>query len=447
MDLSNRCAWPPGTRRDFPSVSGTWRSSQASTATRASRARTPVVDALSSRCDARIDLVRPVGSELVAVVRARRLRTTGSLGSRATAADGSQEERTSRASPTAKRLTDALQPLKHVRVNGRECFRPLRIGALSLLWLWGALSCQQPGSTPTLHSQPTQPAAAATAPEKVTELAHIRSGRATLEPLEARLGELAIKAGGRVGISVIHVESGRSVTVAGQEWLPLQSVFKLPLAVAVLRDVQAGQVSLDQMLTVRAEDRAPGVAMNEKKWTQVPRTVSVRQLLEYSLVDSDNTASDKLLDLMEGLRLTGRMQALGFQGIAVRAPTKAMGASGELPNEATAEALARLLAALARGEILEASQRALLWEIMGRARTGERRIRAGLPAGTPVLDKTGTGGNGSVTNDVGLVTLPGNAGHLAIAVLIAASSLPARAQEDLIAEIARTAFNSFVGSP
>jgi beta-lactamase class A len=246
----------------------------------------------------------------------------------------------------------------------------------------------------------------------------------------------------------MHVESGRSVMVGGQQSLPLQSVFKLPLAVAVLRDVQGGHVSLDQTLTVRAEDRAPGVPSNEKKWAQVPREVSVRQLLEYSLVDSDNTSSDKLLDLIGGPRvLTERMGSLGFQGIAVRAPTKAMGRSGELPNEATSEALARLLASLERGELLEAPQRALLWDLMGRARTGERRIRAGLPPGTQVLDKTGTGANGTVTNDVGVVTLPGSAGHLAIAVLIAASSLPARAQEDLIAEITRTAFNSFVGSP
>jgi beta-lactamase class A len=258
---------------------------------------------------------------------------------------------------------------------------------------------------------------------------------------------LAAKAGGKVGISVLHVESGRSVSVSGREWAPLQSVFKLPLAIAVLQEVQGGQLSLDQMLTVTAVDRAPGVASNEKKWNEVPRTVSIRQLLEYSLVDSDNTSSDKLLDLIGGpAALTGRMQSLGFQGIVVRARTKAMGASGELPNEGTAEALVQLLAAVARGGILEANQRALLWDLMGRARTGERRIRAGLPAGTQVLDKTGTGGNGSATNDVGLVTLPENAGHLAIAVLISASSLPPRAQEDLIAEIARTAFDSFLGS-
>ena len=161
-------------------------------------------------------------------------------------------------------------------------------------------------------------------------------------------------------------------------------------------------------------------------------------------MDSDNTSSDKLPDLLGGSKaLTERMQSLGFSGIAVRAPTKAMGSSGELPNEGTPEALAGLLASLERGELLEAPQRALLWDLMGRARTGERRIRAGLPPGTQVLDKTGAGGNGTATNDVGVVTLPGSAGHLAIAVLIAASSLPPRAQEDLIAEIARTAFDSF----
>jgi len=312
----------------------------------------------------------------------------------------------------------------------------MKIGVMWLLSLGAAFSCKQQDSVPTGLAEPSRPAQLAAAPEKATE------------PLEARLAELAAKAGGNVGISVLQVESGRRVTVGGQLWIPLQSVFKVPLAVAVLRDVQAGHASLEQMITVRAEDRAPGVAMNEQKWTQVPRAVSVRQLLEYSLVDSDNTSSDKLLDLIGGPAvLTETMHSLGFQEIAVRAPTKAMGPAGELPNQATAEALAGLLASLVRGEILQVRQSALLWELMGRARTGERRIRAGLPPGTQVVDKTGTGAHGSTTNDVGVVTLPGSAGHLAMAVLISGSSLPSRAQEELIAEIARTAFNEFVGSP
>jgi beta-lactamase class A len=322
------------------------------------------------------------------------------------------------------------------------------MSALSLVCLCGISGCRQQSSTAAAQSERLVPTRASIPESDGTRVAHAPSGSAALEALKARLGELVGNAGGRVGISVVHVESGRSVTLGGQQSLPLQSVFKLPLVVAVLRDVQGGHVSLEQMLTVRAGDRAPGVASNEKKWAQVPRESSVRELLEYSVVDSDNTSSDKLMELIGGpTALTERMQSLGFQGISVCAPTKAMGHSGELPNEATAEALARLLASLERGELLEAPQRALLWDLMGRARTGERRIRAGLPPGTPVLDKTGTGRDGTVTNDVGVVTLPGGKGHLAIAVLIAASSLPANAQEDVIAEIARIAFDSFVGSP
>lgn len=247
-----------------------------------------------------------------------------------------------------------------------------------------------------------------------------------------------------MGVCVVHVESGRRVTAGVRELLPLQSVFKLPLAVAVLHEAQGGRVNLDQELTVTAADRAPGVASNAKKWIQAPRDVKVRELLEYSLVESDNTSSDKLLELVGGPRgLTERMRALGFGGIEVRSATRAMGSDGACPNEGTSEALANLLVALERGEILERPERALLWDWMGRARTGERRIRAGLPAGTRVVDKTGTGRDGAVTNDVGVVTLPESGGHLAIAVLIAGSTLTARAQEDLIAEVARTAVEAF----
>jgi beta-lactamase class A len=341
-------------------------------------------------------------------------------------------------------LTDTPPRLEDVVVRMSGTFGQTSILALLLIGLGGAFGCKQDGSTPSKSASPAQGKGAAA---DATKLPLLPSKAAALESLKVRLGEVVARANGKMSVSVVHVESGRSVTVGGQEALPLQSVFKVPLAVTVLRAVQEGRVRLDQMLTVRAEDRAPGVASNEKKWAQVPREVSVRQLLEYSLVDSDNTSSDKLLDLIGGPKvLTGLMQSLGFQGIAVRAPTKAMGPSGELPNDATSEALARLLASVERGELLEASQRTLLWDLMGRARTGERRIRAGLPPGTQVVDKTGTGGNGTVTNDVGVVTLPGSAGHLAIVVLIAASSLLPRAQEDLIAETARAAFNGFAGS-
>jgi beta-lactamase class A len=321
--------------------------------------------------------------------------------------------------------------------------------SLTVLLMLPAFGCKQRPSAiaPSPAPSPVAPSPIVGSTAKANESAEPPSVVALPAAVEARIRELVGTADGKIGVSVVHVESGRRVTVGGQQWLPLQSVFKLPLAVVVLREVQAGQVSLDQMLTVTATDRAPGVASNEKKWAQVPKAASVRQLLEYSLVNSDNTASDKLLGLIGGPTvLTEQMQVLGFEGIVVRAPTKAMGPKGELPNQATPDALASLLASVERGRLLAGPQRALLWDLLQRAQTGERRIRAGVPPGTPVLDKTGTGASGTATNDVGVVTLPGDRGHLAMAVMIAECSLPARAQEDLIAEVARAAFNAF-GEP
>ena len=59
-------------------------------------------------------------------------------------------------------------------------------------------------------------------------------------------------------------------------------------------------------------------------------------------------------------------------------------------------------------------------------------------------DVTGTA---KATNDVGIITLPANRGHLAIAVLVSQSKLPDAAQEKLIAELARAAYDEYAMNP
>lgn len=315
-----------------------------------------------------------------------------------------------------------------------------------LLGLLSSGGCKPGGASP-----PAATESAAVAASPLAGAAGAAGARAAAPPsdaaasaLEARWLELAARAGGEVGIALLHVESGRGVAVGGGRWLPLQSVYKLPLAVAVAREVQAGRVRWEQTLTVSTEDVVPGSVLNQQLWQALPRTLSVRQLLEYSLVNSDNVSSSKLVALIGGRgALVEQMRALGFARRAEPAAAEGAPAPEGLPYYGQAEPIAQLLAGLQRGNVLPEAQRAVLWELMSRARTGERRIRAGAPAGATVLEKTGTGRGGSVTNDVGLITLPGGAGHLALAVLIAGSRLPASGQEDLIADITRAACQVF----
>jgi beta-lactamase class A len=259
--------------------------------------------------------------------------------------------------------------------------------------------------------------------------------------LAARLKDICGRAGGRCGVAVVHVESGRGAAFGGDAPLPLYSVFKLPLAVEVLKEVEEGKLSLDQKVKVEPEETVPGTDENSALWRK-PSERPLSELLEYSIARSDNTSTDKMLELVGGPDVvTRRMRAAGLTNIEVRASAKEFLKSREAhPNTGAASDLARLLSMLQKGELLAPPQREVLLGIMARTVTGDRRLRAGVPAGTPVADKTGSGP--STTNDVGIITLPGDRGHLALAVLLDGSKLPAKQQEDLIAEVARAAYDA-----
>lgn len=293
------------------------------------------------------------------------------------------------------------------------------------------------------------PSAAVASPQLAT-IAQPQPGQtaAVDGELNERLKTLCAGAGGDVGVAVIHVETGRSVDIEGAKPLPLYSVFKLPVAITVLQEVEEKRLSLDQKVRVTPEDVSPGAQFNTDLWSK-PVEKTVAELLELAIVRSDNTSGDKLLGLIGGpATVTKRMRALGFANIDIKFTSREFAAHRDKPNTGTASDLARLLAKLQQGELAQPPHLALLIGFMERAMTGgERRLRADLPAGTQVADKTGTGAPGSSTNDVGLITLPDGKGHLAIAVLINQSKLTTEAQEKLIAQLARAAYDYYVSQP
>jgi len=264
----------------------------------------------------------------------------------------------------------------------------------------------------------------------------------TDEELAERLRTISAAAGGAVGITVTHVETGRTVAIHGADQLPLYSVFKLPLAVAVLKDVEENRIQLNKKVLITRAEVVPGWQGNTELWHKpVERTLA--ELLELSIMRSDNTSTDKLLQLVGGpMAVTKRMRSLGFQNFDIHSSVRDYVTDRQKTNTGTASDLAHLLVELHKGHILEPPQLSMLIGFMEPATTGERRLRGQLPAGTQVADKTGTGEAGKATNDVGLITLPEGRGHLAIAVLVSGSKLPADGQEKVIAELARVAYDA-----
>jgi beta-lactamase class A len=269
------------------------------------------------------------------------------------------------------------------------------------------------------------------------------------QELEQRLKAISDRAEGTVGLTVVHIESGKSTSINSNARLPLYSVYKLPLAIAVLKDVEENRLRLDQKIHVTPAEVVPGTVANADLW-QKPVDVTVERLVDYSIARSDNTSSDKLVQLVGGpAKITERMKSLGFQNLDIHSSSGEYVKRRQNPNTGASEDLAKLLAQLHQGKILQPAQQNLLIGFMQRATTGLHRLRGDLPKGAIVADKTGSGerdvatGVAKTTNDVGIITLPSGRGHLAIAVLVSGSKLPDAAQEKLIAEIARAAFDAY----
>ena len=268
--------------------------------------------------------------------------------------------------------------------------------------------------------------------------------------LEQRLASICERAQGAVGVAVIHVETGRIASINGNVALPLYSVFKLPVAITVLKDVEANRLKVDQTVHITPDEIVPGTPENTALFRN-PVDYTIAQLIEFSISRSDNTSTDKLLQLVGGpARVTEQMRSFGFNNLDIHANVMDYVKARQNVNTGSAEDLAVLLTQLQQGKILQPAQSQLLIGYMRGATTGLRRLRGDLPAGTVVADKTGSGERDvqtnavKATNDVGLITLPNGKGTLAMAVLLSGSTLIDSAQEKLVAELARAAYDEYV---
>lgn len=275
---------------------------------------------------------------------------------------------------------------------------------------------------------------------------------ATVSPESLAL--LASAARGRVGLAAEVVESGGRMELRGSEHFPMQSVYKLPIAMAVLRQVDQGRLRLDSMVRVEKSDLVGPQQHSPIRDLHPEGGFGLRldELLRYAVSESDGSASDVLLRLAGGpVRVEAYLRELGVTGVRVADTEKAIGSAHgvQYRNWATPREAVRLLKALQEGKGLSAPSRGLLLKWMTETPTGRNRLKAQLPPGTVVAHKTGSSrtlnGLTAATNDIGLVQLP-DGRHLAIAVFVADSAAPDDIRERVIAALARAVWDGLAGS-
>jgi beta-lactamase class A len=285
---------------------------------------------------------------------------------------------------------------------------------------------------------------------KPIEAAIVRQGAGQDAELQKQIAQIASTAKGKVGVAAVVLETGESVSLNPNDHFPMQSVYKLPIGMAVMKQVDAGKIEPDQKVRVTKDDyigRSAHSPIRDKNPNGTELTVN--ELLAWMLLESDGTASDVLMKLAGGpSAIQAYLTELGIKDMIVLDTEKAFAQDHSLQyrNWATPEAAVTLLRALHERRGLSESAQGLLLKLMTASNTGPRRLKGLLPSGTVVAHKTGTSGtdNGvtAATNDIGIITLP-NGRHLAIAVFVAESPADEATREGVIAKLAKIVWDKW----
>ncbi len=231
---------------------------------------------------------------------------------------------------------------------------------------------------------------------------------------------------------------------------PMQSVFKLPLAVAILHQLEQGKFTLHQPIPFRKEDLILPKPYSplQDQYPGAGVDVPLRELLRLTVSLSDNTAADMLLRLAGGEKtVNDYIGTLGVRGFHLVDNERAL--HRELPlqyrNWFEPRGAVQLLRRLADHSPLTAEHTALLFDWMRAGRA--QRLQGDLPEGVAVAHKSGTSdvtnGLAHATNDIGLITLP-DGRYLAIAIFVTDSTADQATREKVIARIAGAAYDAAI---
>ncbi|WP_422860006.1 class A beta-lactamase, subclass A2 [Flagellimonas sp. S174] len=275
----------------------------------------------------------------------------------------------------------------------------------------------------------------------------------SIDLLKQEMEEVIEGKSATVAVSMQGMEAKENLSINGNLRLPMQSVFKLHLAAAVLHEIDKGNLGINDSIKL-----APELILKYKNlWSPLRKKypkggkVPIEELLKYNVAWSDNVACDVLLDLIGGPKaVQNYIHGLGVKDIALIDKEIVLQSdwSRQYLNWSTTNASNSLLQILYENkDILSASSHQFLMTTLKETSTGKGKIRGQLPKDAIVAHKTGFSGKNKdgitgATNDIGIVFLP-EGGYFYVSIFISDSKEDEATNQKIMADITKLAWNYF----
>ncbi len=261
------------------------------------------------------------------------------------------------------------------------------------------------------------------------------------EDVEARLADLERAHGGRLGVAVLNLATGKRVGHRADERFLMCSTFKALAAALVLARVDQKKEQLDRRVVISKKDLVSWSPGAEKRVGGAGMTVA--ELCDAAVTLSDNTAANLLLASFGGpAALTEFARSLGDDVTRldrIEPELNDRDTPDDIRDTTTAAAMLGNLRKLLLGDALSPAARAQFAAWLITNKTGDTRLRAGLPKTWLIGDKTGTGSDKSGFNNDIAVAWPPDRAPVIVTAYCEMPSIPAAQRNAVIAEVGRIA--------
>ena len=277
------------------------------------------------------------------------------------------------------------------------------------------------------------------------------SGFCFSQNLKKEILQITKDKNGTVAVSVLDFGNDKTVHINGNKKLPMLSVFKFHIGLAVLNEVDQGKLNLDQKILIKKSD------LLENTWSPIRERfpegdieMPLGLLIKYTVAESDNNGCDILLRLIGGTETVQKfINSKGVRNFTIKVNEEQMHQGFEFMylNTTTANSANQLLKDFRDKKIVSKTSTDFLMTTMLETSTGKNKIVAQLPESVPVAHKTGSSGKNEkgltiAENDIGIVTMPGGKSY-ALSIFVSDSMESAETNTKMIADISKIVFDYF----